>query len=159
MTSSGEGWSSAQPAMHPGAALPEPLEPVTGTGDELRVVGIGAVCDLRPPRPDDRTSRSFGVSEFVRLADGRQVTLHAERGFTVGARGRPERRLTLTTDDVVRNVLTTVLPDDDSIGEDHPWAWLASLARARGLDVTEDDLRALDYEIVLTERLRGWLAG
>jgi hypothetical protein len=32
------------------------------------------------------------------------------------------------------------------------------LARSRGLNVTADDLRALPYDVVFTDELRGWLA-
>ena len=40
--------------------------------------------------------------------------------------------------------------------EAHPWSWLAALAEARGLSVTADDLRALPYEVVLTDDVRQW---
>jgi hypothetical protein len=58
---------------------------------------------------------------------------------------------------LTRDVLNTVLPDDDD-GEDHPWSWLAALARGRGLDVTAEDLRVLPYEVVLTDAVIRWLA-
>lgn len=127
------GWQA-----HPDAARPEPTP---GPVEPGRVVGLGAICDPRPP--GDR-SLSFAVSEFVSLADGRRVILHRERGFTVSGTGA-------TGDSIVRDVLNTVLPDDDGAGEDHPYAWLAELARARGLDVTADDLRPLPYEVILTD--------
>jgi len=38
----------------------------------------------------------------------------------------------------MRDVLTTVLPDRDNTGGEHPWEWLAELARARKIDVTAD---------------------
>jgi len=41
-----------------------------------RVIGLGAVCDLRTPHADPRESFSFKVSEFVTLEDGRRVLLH-----------------------------------------------------------------------------------
>jgi hypothetical protein len=128
-----------------------------------RVVGLGAVCDLRPPHSAAARDRSFSVAEFATLEDGRRVTLHEARGFTLGARstgepGPQELREHLTLEHLTRNVLNVVLPDDDESGEEHPWDWLAGLARERGLNVTADDLRDLPYEVVFTDELRRWLS-
>jgi hypothetical protein len=127
-----------------------------------RVVGIGAICDLMPPRLDEARSQSFSVSEFVTLEDGRRVILHEDRGFTIGWRssgesGSGDIRGHETLDSITRDVLNTVLPDDDDCAEDHPWSWLADLARARGLDVTAEDLRGLAYEVILTDKVIRWL--
>ena len=121
------------------------------------------MCDLRTQRADQPHSRSFSVAEVVRLEDGRRVTLHEDRGFTIGLKAtsgevsfdqfRGQEALASLT----RDVLTVVLPDDDACGEDHPWAWLAELARSRGLDVAEDDLRGLSYEVRFTDEVRRWL--
>lgn len=122
-----------------------------------RVVGIGAVCDLGPQLSGDQ---SFSVSEFVTLEDGRRVILHEDRGFTLGFRSTGEALegdVRETPESLTRDVLNVVLPDDDESGEDHPWAWLAGLARARGLAVTADDLRGLPYVVVFTENVRRWL--
>ncbi len=149
-------------APHPDGGEPSgPLPPVAPG----RVVGLGAVCDLGPPRLDQEHTHSFDVSEFVLLDDGRRVTLHRDRGFTIGGvrtigvPGRQDPRAFLRAEDLVADVLTTVLPDDDECAEAHPWEWLAGLARARGLDVTADDLRALPYEVILSDDVRRWLAG
>ena len=81
------GWQP-YPGAHDGEAafrLP-PVEPG-------RVVGLGAVCDLSPPRADAR-DQDFEVSEFVTLEDGRRVLLHdGGRGFATGIRSsvRPKR--------------------------------------------------------------------
>ena len=129
-----------------------------------RVVGLGAICDLRPRRFDAARSQSFSVSEFVTLEDGRRVILHEARGFTIGWRssggsGSGDIRGNETLENMTRSVLTVVLPDDDECGEDHPWSWLADLARTRGLDVTEGDLRGLPYDVVFTDPVREhWLA-
>ncbi|WP_094978046.1 hypothetical protein, partial [Micromonospora echinospora] len=118
-----------------------------------RVVGLGATCDLRGEYPDDACTRSFLVSEFAMLEDGRRVLLHADRGFTVtarstGAPGDGTIPLHETRDSLTQQVLIVVLPDDEESGEEHPWSWLAELAQARGLEVTADDLRGLPYEVV-----------
>jgi hypothetical protein len=152
------GWQSYPGARPAGAAfdLP-PVEPG-------RVVGLGAICDLHPPSADPR-DQSFKVSEFVTLEDGRRVLLHdGGRGLTIGVRSTgsrkpPDVRWRLTLEDLARDVLkNVVVPDDDTDPEPHPWSWLAELARARGLDVTADDLRGLPYDVVFTDELRRWLA-
>jgi hypothetical protein len=145
---------------YPGAVNPHQNLPRVRPG---RVVGIGAICDLVPQLFADARSQSFSVSEFVTLEDGRRVILHDDRGFTIGV-GRASERLDdlrahETRDSITRNVLLVVLPDDDETaeGEDHPWSWLAELARARGLNVSAEDLRGLPYEVVLTDEVIRWL--
>src|SRR5262245_55327971 len=97
------------------------------------------------------------------MEGGRRVILHQDRGFTIGWRssaepGPADLRGYETRDSITRDVLNVVLPDDDESGEEHPWAWLAELARDRGLDVTADDLRGLPYEVILTDKVTHWLA-
>ena len=128
-----------------------------------RVVGLGAICDLRPRRCHEARSQSFSVREFVRLEDGRRVILHQDRGFTIGWRSSGESGSAdspghETLESMTRNVLSAVLPDDDRCAEEHPWSWLAELARARGLDVTAEDLRGLPYQVIFAETVRRWLA-
>lgn len=106
---------------------------------------------------------SFSVSEFVTVEDGRRVILHEDRGFTFGpvtsVRWGPlDIRGDETLESLTRDVLNVVLPDDDEPAEDHPYSWLADLARARGLDVTADDLRTLPYEVIFSDKVRRWLA-
>jgi hypothetical protein len=146
------GWH-AHPDAIDDHANPLPVKPG-------RVVGLGAICDLRPQRLDEAGSQSFSVSEFVTLEDGRRVILHEDRGFTIGWRssgepGSGDIRGQETLDSITRNVLTVVLPDESA--EDHPWSWLADLARARGLKVTAEDLRGLAYEVILTDKVTRWL--
>lgn len=121
------------------------------------IVGLGAYCDLRPASADG-LSQSFSVSEFALLADGRRVTLHNERGLTIGWGGGYTGDLagTETTETLTQQVLNVVLPDEDD-GQAHPWSWLAALGRARGLEVTANDLRVLPYEVHLSESVLRWL--
>ena len=119
------------------------------------VVGLGAICGARPRRPDqDARTRSFWVGEFMVLVDGRRVVLHDERGFTIGARGAGHG-LSMTPEQIIENVLSVVLPDDDEAGEAHPWSWLAELARVRGVEVTAGQLSRLPYTVVLTPEIAG----
>jgi hypothetical protein len=151
------GWQAYPGASDAEAAfrLP-PVEPG-------RVVGLGAICDLGPLRADPR-SQGFKVSEFVTLEDGRRVLLHdGGRGLMAGGVRTTsgwraaDVRWGLTLEGLTSDVLTVVLPDDENDTDSHPWSWLADLARARGLDVAADDLRALRYEVVFTDDLRRWL--
>jgi hypothetical protein len=126
------------------------------------VVGLGAVCDLHPQSPADARDQSFTVGEFVALEDGRRVMLHDERGLTIGVRSGAGSdpghvRDSLSLEQLTEAVLNVVLPDDDERDEEHPWEWLAHLARARGLEVTADDLRGLPYEVTFTDAVRRWL--
>jgi hypothetical protein len=98
----------------------------------------------------------------VTLEDGRRVILHEDRGFTIGLGSSRETtadlRRGLTLEVLTRQALNVLLPDDDVPAEAHPYSWLADLARARGLNVTADDLRSLPYEVTFTDEVRRWLA-
>jgi hypothetical protein len=120
----------------------------------VRVVGLGAICDLDPSpyAINDERQNSFAVSEFALLDNGERVILHAERGFTGRASSGSIWEYE-TVETITHNVLNTVLPDDDDTDDDHPWEWLAELAQAQGIDVTAGDLRQVPYEVVLTERV------
>ena len=150
------GWQAHPDAIDDRANSLPPVKPG-------RVVGLGAICDLRPQRSHEGRSQSFSVSEFVTLDDGRRVILHEDRGFTLGWRssgvsGSGDIREHETLETLTQDVLNVVLPDDDECAEDHPWSWLADLARARGLNVTAEDLRGLPYEVIFTDKVRRWLA-
>lgn len=137
---------------YPGAVEPRadlaPVEPG-------RVIGVGAICDVRAKRDDDPCSMSFSVAEFVTLSGGRRVILHEERGFTLGGRGP---RAYCTREMLVRNALNAVLPDENETVESHPWVWLAERARARGIDVTPGDLRQLEYQVIFSNEVATLLA-
>src|SRR6267143_569430 len=140
---------------HPDAKVRANLPPV----EPGRVIGLGAICDLGPERSADARSQNFSVSEFVTLEDGRRVILHEDRGFTIGLRSTGESnpgdlREHETLESLTPNVLAVVLPDDDVPAEAHPYSWLADLARARGLNVSADDLRSLPYEVIFTDEVR-----
>jgi hypothetical protein len=78
--------------------------------------------------------------------------LHEERGYA-GRSSSGDIWAHETIETITRDVLTTVLPEDDDTDDEHPWEWLAELAHAQGIDVTADELRRVPYEIVLTERV------
>ncbi|HEX6351494.1 hypothetical protein [Actinophytocola sp.] len=98
-----------------------------------------------------RRGASFRVHEFADLADGRRLTLHTDRGFSLSGAVDIWASLTLAT--LEADVRTTVLPDEDT-GEEHPWEWLSELLHARGVDVSPEQLPELPYEVEFSERLR-----
>ncbi len=100
----------------------------------MTVVRLGAWCDYSAESADqDGRSAAFDVHEFAVLADGRRMTLHTERGFSLSGGDDPWRYITLES--LERDVRTTVLPDDDAPGDEHPWEWLAELVRAHGISM------------------------
>ena len=85
------------------------------------------------------------------MDDGRRLTLHQERGFSTSATHT-------TADEVERDVLTTVLPDDTEVtGEDHPWEWFASLIGNHGVVVTPLQLKPAGYVVEFGPRLSALL--
>lgn len=139
----------------------------------MEVLQLGAWCDLQTEAehreeliamgfPDKevreaterlRRHASIRISEFAVLADGRRVTLHNERGYSGGSWSH------LTLEGVRADVLTTVLPDDDDTGEEHPWEWLAELLTAHGVEVSPDRLRAVPYVVEYSDRLLARIGG
>lgn len=160
-----KGWSTYVGAFldqNPGRSYIGDTGEVLDASSRSRVVGLGAICGLRTRDPDDARSQSFWVSEFAALANGRRVILHEARGFTVsapiGSDASGVARPALTRENVEDAVLAVVLPDPED-GEEHPWAWLAHLARTRGLDVTAEQLKGCPYEVVLTDGVSRWSGG
>lgn len=104
----------------------------------VAVIGLGTWSELARRY---QSGMDIDVREFAFLDDGRRVTLHQERGFSTSATHT-------TADEVERNVLTTVLPDDAEVtGDDHPCEWLASPIRNHGVAVTPEQLKAGPYVV------------
>lgn len=100
----------------------------------------------------------FRVEEFATLSDGRRVTLSQDRGWSSsGVSGAADDDLWayLAVEDVERDVLNVVLPDDaEATGDKHPWELFAERLVDLGVSTTPEDLRALPYEVILSQRLR-----
>jgi hypothetical protein len=119
------------------------------------VVALGAWCDLHSAGEDSGGSAgtSFKVREFALLSDGREVTLLDDRGWSTSAR---LDQIPITQ--VIRDVYNTVLPDDaEETGEEHEWQRFEQRLREAGVAVTLDELRALPYRVILSDRLRSRL--
>jgi hypothetical protein len=119
----------------------------------MKVVGLGALCDVSgAPRRDQREAH-FDVSEFAVLDDGRRITLHNERGFSGRLSFDADAWLDLTSDGLKRDVL----PDEDDTEDEHPWEWLVELCRARGIVTTVEELKGVPYVVVLGDRVQARL--
>ncbi|RHA43913.1 hypothetical protein [Cellulomonas rhizosphaerae] len=120
------------------------------------VVGLGAWCDESDVPEAD--GLAFDVDEFAMTSDAERITILDRRGFALaltGGRSVAENRTALTAEGLTASVLTTVLPDDaEETGDEHRWAELAADLVGRGFDVTGASLRALPYQVVLSERIR-----
>lgn len=126
------------------------------------VVGLGAWCDLDPRGEDSGGGgTSFRVREFALLSDGREVTLLDDRGWTTSGSLRETvdgREARMPVAQVVRNVHNVVLPDDaEETGEEHEWQRFVQRLREAGVAVTPEELRALPYRVILSDRLRSLL--
>jgi hypothetical protein len=131
----------------------------------VTIVRLGAWCDY-VAQVEETTS--FRVREFAELDDGSRLFLDdpqgGERGFSSrvsvasGGRSQPvDPWAYFTVADVEASVLTTVLPNDDDSGEEHPWEWLTERLAEYGLEASADQLRELPYVVELGPRLRARL--
>jgi hypothetical protein len=125
-----------------------------GSGDPWReVVTLGAVCEITAgDEPDHGRQLSFSVAEFADLSDGTRIMVHTERGFSSSI-NRGDPWLYATAVSIRRDVLTTVLPDDDEDPEDHPWGWLAELIGRHGIAVDAESLKRVPYVVEFGQRL------
>ena len=119
----------------------------------MTVRRLGARCDLVA---DESTRLSFSVAEFADLQDGRRVMLHQQRGFSIG--GAADVWDHLTPDVLRRDVLTTVLPDDDEPADEHPYEWLVGLLAPHGVGSSVEELRRVPYVVEFSDRLSARLA-
>lgn len=122
------------------------------------VVGLGAWCDLDLRGENGVSGTSFKVREFALLSDGREVALSDDRGWTTSAPlGRPEegQEPLMSVAHIVHNVYSVVLPDNaEETGEEHEWQCFAERLLEAGVAVTPDELQALPYRVILSDRLQ-----
>jgi hypothetical protein len=124
------------------------------------VVALGAWCDLVPP---DRSTASpggasFEVHEFAVLDSGRRVTLHAERGWTTWLRSTGQSEpldawTFITLEQLERDVLNVVLPDDENTEEQHEWDWLRELLDNQGVATSVEHLKTVPYTVEFSARV------
>lgn len=95
------------------------------------------------------------------LSDGRRLTLDRGLGFTSWPAATDGSAVTdpwrmLSEDTIKSNVVTTLLPDDDTDG-DHRWTRFVELLDTVAIRATADQLRRVPYDIELGPRLRARL--
>ncbi|MFP8943022.1 hypothetical protein ACLIYM_16515 [Streptomyces fenghuangensis] len=104
------------------------------------------------------------------LADGRTVTLLADRGWSSsvsgdGTNGTADLRQWLPAEDIETTARTVVGPDEPFGGRTHEqmaadhWASIADDLGQRGVEADARELASLPHDVVLGERLRAWLQG
>jgi hypothetical protein len=129
--------------------------------DEPVVVELSATCELVDPADYSGSpgGTSFSVVEYAVLSDGRRVTLLDDRGWTQWVQGHGATEAhELRSDDVRRDVLNVVLPDNtETTGEDHEWDVFVESLRQAGVLVDRDQLARLPYSVVFGDRLRAEL--
>jgi hypothetical protein len=138
------------------------------TVQHVTVLRLGALADgaddkehyaLNEELNDDASSVSIAIEQFAELSDGRRIVLDDQLGFSVGLRGRGRSQTwqAMKRRDVEADIRTVLLPDVDD-GEAHPWQWLADRIRNHGVQASPEELKAVLYEIILSDRLLTLLA-
>ncbi|MEU5108462.1 hypothetical protein AB0H07_40440 [Streptomyces sp. NPDC021354] len=96
------------------------------------------------------------------LADGRSLVLLNDRGWS--SSGPADIRARISVEDIERTARMVVGPDepfdgktDEQMAADH-WSSLASILGRQGVDVDAQELERLPHDVVLSERLRAWIA-
>lgn len=102
------------------------------------------------------------------LADGRNLTLLDDRGWTSSLHGdggdQPaDVRAWTSIEDIETTARSVVGPDEPTDGRTHEetaighWAFLADALGRQGVEVDARELEGLPHDVVLGERLRAWI--
>jgi hypothetical protein len=132
-----------------------------------RVVRLETIADAG----DTGDAREISVScrhEAV-LDDGGRVVLLDGRGWTAGLRGPGAGAMDAwgrtSEPEIAETARVVVGPDEPYGGLSHAdmeashWSALADTLRAHGVVVDSEELRRLDHDVVLSDRLRARIAG
>lgn len=119
------------------------------------IESLGVVCTWTSGDPKE-TGASFGLEEFAVLMSGARISLHNDRGWSVGILHRegsaPVRYWeNEKLDGVISAIHSVLLPEDD--GDDHDWARLVDLLADKGMTVSADELRVLPYVVEVSPNL------
>jgi hypothetical protein len=109
-------------------------------------------------------ARQLSVSARLEavLADGRSLVLLDDRGWSVS--GPVDIRARISAEDVESDTRMVVGPDEPFDGQTHEqaaadhWSSLAGILGQQGVNVDARELARLPHDVVLSERLRAWIA-
>lgn len=126
----------------------------------MDVQKLVVVCDL-VSLSADRRSASLSLAQYAVLAHGSRLLLHNDRGWsgTVHYYGHagPEDPVHLAysfaVEHLLRDLRTTLLPDEGAEPDDHDWHRLVALLANFGVTTTREQLRSMPYEVEFTDRL------
>lgn len=123
------------------------------------VAAVGVRCHLGQRRKQgERRSWHIVIEEFIELSDRSRVTVHTNRGVTIGWAGESG----LSATDIYTHVGIALLPDEaesDDEGEPRAWHGLSELIGDLGIRITPAELRRLPHRIDLTPALADILTG
>ena len=120
-----------------------------------------------PGQPAGQVSCSAVLK--AELADGRQIVLLDDRGWSAGVRvvagsGPLDQWSYVTQEDVVETARIVVGPDEPADGESYEeaarmhWSFLAGALEENGVAASADDLRSLPHGVVRSDRLLARIA-
>lgn len=118
---------------------------------------------------DDAATGGRQLSLSARLeavtADGRRLVLLGDRGWASSLHGSGDMRARIAAEDIESTARMVVGPDEPMDDETHEqqaaahWGSLARRLGRQGVDTDARELQRLPHDVVLSERLRAWIAG
>ncbi|MGP3967014.1 hypothetical protein [Streptomyces sp. 6N223] len=138
---------------------PHPLGPA-----QTGVIRLVTHADLDDGATDAR-QMSVSARLTAVLADGRGLVLLDDRGWSSSPHGGgADIRAWISAEEVASTARVVVGPDEPGDGETHEqvaaghWASLAGILGQQGVDVDARELERLPHDVVLSARLRAWIA-
>ncbi|WP_156761398.1 hypothetical protein [Microbacterium karelineae] len=105
----------------------------------------------------------MSISEYIELDTSERIELRRDRGVSVsGSRDSRHAPHDGAIDDVdeavlLRAIRSALLPDEGDLqdaGENYPWHEYSALAELRGVQVLPQELRALPFEVDISDTQR-----
>ena len=124
----------------------------------MEIERLGVLCTWTSGKPKE-TSASFAVEEFAITVEGERISLHRDRGWTVGMMYRRVSRKPrywdhATADSIVSGIYSTLLPEEyREDADDHDWWRLVDILERKGIAATRQELRNLPYFVEFSANL------
>ncbi|WIV44158.1 hypothetical protein [Glutamicibacter nicotianae] len=120
----------------------------------LKALSIAAVCDIVETLTDNlRPSISVKITQCILMSDGSMISLDLDRGFTAIYHGPGPARWRRSSDELIAEILDLVRVDDPVKPGEHPWDEIAAAAQNRGIDIDAAKLKALPYQVMLSDKV------